>query len=86
MKEYGIRQAKAHLSQIVRAAADGERSLVTDNRKPVAMIGPLPDHGVEAETRAQARRGDETALRRGGVSQSASQRAVSARTRLLTKR
>jgi antitoxin (DNA-binding transcriptional repressor) of toxin-antitoxin stability system len=48
MKEFGIRQAKARLSQIVRAAADGEYSLVTDNRKPVAMIGPLSGHGVEA--------------------------------------
>ena len=34
----------------MRAAADGERSLVTDNRKPVAMIGPLPRRGVEAGT------------------------------------
>ena len=50
MKTYGIRQAKARLSQIVRAAADGERSLVTDNRKPVAVIGPPPHHGVDAGT------------------------------------
>jgi prevent-host-death family protein len=42
MKTLGIRQAKAHLSQLVRAASTGERSLVTDNRKPVAMIGPPP--------------------------------------------
>jgi len=49
MKQFGIRQAKAHLSQLVRAAAAGECSLVTDNRKPVAMIGPPPGGGVEAE-------------------------------------
>jgi len=49
MKKFGIRQAKAHLSQLVRAAAAGECSLVTDNRKPVAMIGPPPVDSVEAE-------------------------------------
>ena len=49
MKIFGIRQAKAHLSQIVRAAAAGECSLLTDNRKPVAMIGPPPVASNEAE-------------------------------------
>jgi antitoxin (DNA-binding transcriptional repressor) of toxin-antitoxin stability system len=49
MKTLGIRQAKAHLSQLVRAAAQGECSLITDNRKPVAMIGPPPQDPVEAE-------------------------------------
>ena len=43
MKEYGIRQARARLSHIVREAAAGECSIVTDNRKPVAMIGPPPE-------------------------------------------
>jgi antitoxin (DNA-binding transcriptional repressor) of toxin-antitoxin stability system len=41
MKEFGIRQAKTQLPQLVRNAAKGERILVTDNRNPVAMIGPL---------------------------------------------
>jgi antitoxin (DNA-binding transcriptional repressor) of toxin-antitoxin stability system len=49
MKSLGIRQAKAHLSELVRAAANGECSLVTDNRKPVAMIGPPPQDPIEAE-------------------------------------
>jgi antitoxin (DNA-binding transcriptional repressor) of toxin-antitoxin stability system len=49
MKSLGIRQAKARLSALVRAAAEGECSLVTDNRKPVAMIGPPPEDPVEAE-------------------------------------
>lgn len=49
MKSLGIRQTKAHLSKLVRAAAKGERSLITDNRKPVAMIGPPPQDPVEAE-------------------------------------
>ena len=42
MKVYGIRQAKAHLSHIVRSAAAGVCSIVTDNRRPVAIIGPAP--------------------------------------------
>ncbi len=49
MKSLGIRQAKARLSALVRAAAEGECSLVTDNRKPVAMIEPPPQDPVEAE-------------------------------------
>jgi antitoxin (DNA-binding transcriptional repressor) of toxin-antitoxin stability system len=43
IKIFGIRQAKSHLSELVRNAAKGECSLVTDNRKPVAMIGPPPN-------------------------------------------
>jgi antitoxin (DNA-binding transcriptional repressor) of toxin-antitoxin stability system len=40
MNAFGIRLAKAKLSEIVRAAAGGERSLLTD--RVVAMIGPPP--------------------------------------------
>ena len=49
MQRLGIRLAKAHLSQLVRAAAQGECSLITDNRKPVAMIGPPPQDPVEVK-------------------------------------
>ena len=49
MKSLGIRQAKAHLSALVRAATSGECSLVTDNGKRVAMIGPPPQDPVEAK-------------------------------------
>jgi antitoxin (DNA-binding transcriptional repressor) of toxin-antitoxin stability system len=54
MKSLGIRQTKAHLSKLVRAAAKGECSLITDNRKPVAMIGPPPQDPVEAEDSSSA--------------------------------
>ena len=49
MKTFGIRHAKAHLSALVRDAAKGDCSLITDNRKPVAMIAPPPQDTVEAE-------------------------------------
>ena len=49
MKSLGVRQAKAHLSALVRAAASGECSLVTDNGKLVAMIGPPPQDPEEAK-------------------------------------
>jgi antitoxin (DNA-binding transcriptional repressor) of toxin-antitoxin stability system len=49
MKSLGVRQAKAHLSALVRAAATGESSLVTDNGRLVAMIGPPPEDPVEGE-------------------------------------
>jgi antitoxin (DNA-binding transcriptional repressor) of toxin-antitoxin stability system len=49
MKSLGIRQAKARLSALVRAAASGECSLVTDNGKLVAMIGPPPPDPLDAK-------------------------------------
>jgi antitoxin (DNA-binding transcriptional repressor) of toxin-antitoxin stability system len=49
VKSLGVRQAEAHLSALVRAAATGECSLVTDNGRLVAMIGPPPQDHVEAE-------------------------------------
>jgi antitoxin (DNA-binding transcriptional repressor) of toxin-antitoxin stability system len=54
MKSLGVRQAKAHLSALVRAAASGECSLVTDNGRVVAMIGPPPQALVEAEDSSPA--------------------------------
>jgi antitoxin (DNA-binding transcriptional repressor) of toxin-antitoxin stability system len=69
MKSFGIRQAKAHLSQLVRAASNGECSLVTDNRKPVAMIGPPPQASIETDGPQQVNEetkplSDATAFRR----------------------
>jgi antitoxin (DNA-binding transcriptional repressor) of toxin-antitoxin stability system len=49
MKSVGVRRAKAHLSALVRAAASGECSLVTDNGRLVAMIGPPPQDPLDAE-------------------------------------
>jgi prevent-host-death family protein len=49
MKSFGIRQAKAHLSQLARAAAAGESILITDYGKPIAMISPLVEEAVHAE-------------------------------------
>ena len=37
----GIRDAKPNLSALVRAAAKGETTLITDYGKPVALIAPL---------------------------------------------
>ena len=54
MRRLGIRQAKAHLSQLVREAAEGECSLVTDNGRLVAMIGPPPEDPVKAEDSSPA--------------------------------
>ena len=54
MKSLGVRQAKAHLSALVRAAASGECSLVTDNGRLVAMIGPPPEDPVEGEDSSPA--------------------------------
>jgi len=54
MKSLGIRQAKAHLSALVRAAANGECSLVTDNGKLVAMIAPPPKDHAQADGPAES--------------------------------
>jgi antitoxin (DNA-binding transcriptional repressor) of toxin-antitoxin stability system len=56
LKKYGMRQAKAHLSEIARDAAAGVCTIITDNRNPVAMVGPLPADETETETARQPKR------------------------------
>jgi prevent-host-death family protein len=41
MKSVGIREAKARLSELSRAAASGDATIITDYGKPVAVIGPI---------------------------------------------
>ena len=41
MKSVGIRKAKARLSALARAAAQGAPTLLTDYGKPIAMITPV---------------------------------------------
>jgi antitoxin (DNA-binding transcriptional repressor) of toxin-antitoxin stability system len=53
LKKYGMRQAKAHLSEIARDAAAGVCTIITDNRNPVAMVGPLPADEAETEIARQ---------------------------------
>jgi prevent-host-death family protein len=53
MKSFGIRQAKAHLSAIVRAAAGGERTLITDYGQPVAVIAPPLEDPQQVEAPAE---------------------------------
>ncbi len=43
MKSIGIREAKAHLSRLVRAAANGEPTLITDYGKPIAVISSVEE-------------------------------------------
>jgi prevent-host-death family protein len=38
MKSIGIREAKARISALARAAAEGEPTLLTDYGKPIAVI------------------------------------------------
>ena len=67
LNAYGIRLAKMKLSEIVRAAKRGTFSLVTDNKKVVAMIGPPPSPAAATPTSAAAeepnRRSDAKAFR-----------------------
>jgi prevent-host-death family protein len=53
MKAVGIREAKARISELVRAAAKGKATILTDYGKPVAMVGPLEQMTVE-ETSSDA--------------------------------
>ncbi len=41
--DIGIRELKAHLSEYVGRAADGEAIVVTDRGRPVARLLPLHD-------------------------------------------
>ena len=49
MKTFGMREAKARLSALARAAAAGEATVLTDYGKPIALIVPLDASRSEQE-------------------------------------
>jgi prevent-host-death family protein len=49
MKSVGIREAKARLSELARAAAEGKPTLLTDYGKPLAIIGAIPESEQETQ-------------------------------------
>lgn len=72
MKTVGAFEAKTHLSELLDAAAMGERFTITKRGKPVAMIVPLeeqarmtPEEAVAAirEIRSRITLGDDLTVR-----------------------
>jgi antitoxin (DNA-binding transcriptional repressor) of toxin-antitoxin stability system len=53
MKSAGIREAKARLSELARAAAKGEVTILTDYGKTIAMISSI-EQTTNAESRFDA--------------------------------
>ena len=49
MRSVGIREAKAHFSELVRAAANGERIVLTHNGEPLAVITSI-EEGTASHT------------------------------------
>ena len=47
MKAVGIREAKARLSELARAAAKGDATILTDYGKPVAVVAPIEQATAE---------------------------------------
>jgi prevent-host-death family protein len=43
MESVSVRELRQNLSRYLRRVAAGERLLVTERRRPVAMLGPLPE-------------------------------------------
>jgi prevent-host-death family protein len=43
VEHVSVRDLRQHLSRYLRRVESGERLVVTERRKPVAMLGPLPD-------------------------------------------
>ena len=39
-----VRELRQHLSRYLRRVAAGERLVVTERRRPVAVLGPLPEN------------------------------------------
>jgi prevent-host-death family protein len=39
-----VRELRQHLSRYLRRVQGGERLVVTERRRPVAILGPLPEH------------------------------------------
>jgi len=44
MEHVSIRELRQHLSRYLRRVEKGERLVVTERRRPVAMLGPLPEN------------------------------------------
>ncbi|HEY8865330.1 MAG TPA: type II toxin-antitoxin system prevent-host-death family antitoxin [Solirubrobacteraceae bacterium] len=45
----GIRELRQNLSVYLRRVAAGDRFVVTDHRRPVAVLGPLPERAGTLE-------------------------------------
>ena len=43
MENVSVRELRQHLSRYLQRVALGERLVVTERRRPVAMLGPLPE-------------------------------------------
>ena len=43
MDEVSVRELRQHLSKYLRRVEKGEHLVVTERRRPVAMLGPLPE-------------------------------------------
>jgi prevent-host-death family protein len=43
MEHVSVRDLRQHLSRYLRRVEAGERLVVTERRRPVAMLGPLPE-------------------------------------------
>ena len=43
MEHVSVRDLRQHLSRYLRRVEQGEHLLVTERRRPVAMLGPLPE-------------------------------------------
>jgi prevent-host-death family protein len=44
MEHVSVRDLRQHLSRYLRRVERGERLVVTERRRPVAMLGPLPEN------------------------------------------
>lgn len=40
----GVRELRQNLSRYLDRVKDGDRLVVTERNRPVAMLGPLPEH------------------------------------------
>jgi prevent-host-death family protein len=43
MEHVSVRELRQHLSRYLRRVERGEHLVVTERRRPVAMLGPLPE-------------------------------------------
>ncbi|KQZ04898.1 type II toxin-antitoxin system prevent-host-death family antitoxin [Microbacterium sp. MEC084] len=75
MSEIGIRELKQNASAVVARVTAGETVVITDRRRPVAQLSPLPQSPLEQlRTAGQARTArrslDELGMPPGGIDES----------------
>ncbi len=58
MVTVGVRMLRSHLSSVLDRVDSGERFLITERRRPIALITPAPADGLDEPLQEMMRQGE----------------------------